>query len=286
MTGPSYDQAVAEVRAIVAASRTSFGAGMAVLPRARREGMYGLYAFCRVVDDIADDGATEATRRRDLDLWRAKIDDLFQNDTAADAITVVLQRAHKLFALEKDDLLAIIDGMEMDAGAPIQAPDVATLDLYCDRVASAVGRASVCLFGAPGEKGRRVAYHLGRAFQLTNILRDLAEDAARARLYLPREILDRHALAHDPQTAVHDPQIAKACRDLAQEARLHFTLADSAMAACPRAAMRPAMLMRAYYGAIFDKLLAADWRQPLQRVTLGKAQKIWLLVRALARSYF
>ena len=95
------------------------------------------------------------------------------------------------FAMEKEDFLAVIDGMEMDLHGPIVAPDLATLDLYCDRVASAVGRLSTPIFGMAREPGRRLAHHLGRALQLTNILRDLDDDAAIGRLYLPRENLEK-----------------------------------------------------------------------------------------------
>ncbi len=200
----SYQQALREVRARVAASRTSFGAGMAVLPRARREAMYALYAFCREVDDIADDLPTLEERKAGLALWRQRIADLFRRSAASDAITTALLPAIKPFALVEDDFQAIIDGMDMDADAPICAPDMATLDLYCDRVASAVGRASVRLFGDASANGMRVAHHLGRALQLTNILRDVAEDAARGRLYLPRELLVKHGASLDPQQVLRD----------------------------------------------------------------------------------
>src|SRR5256712_13040783 len=95
----------------------------------------------------------------------------------------------RAFDLQREDFLSIVDGMEMDARADIRAPDLATLDLYCDRVACAVGRLSVRVFGIHGRDGASLAFHLGRALQLTNILRDLDEDAAKARLYLPREAL-------------------------------------------------------------------------------------------------
>ena len=151
----------------------------------------------------------------------------------------------------------------MDAVADIRAPDLATLDLYCGRVAGAVGHLSVHVFGDSGDDAHRVADALGRALQLTNILRDLDEDARRGRLYLPREMLDRHGIRTDDPTAVlRHPALPAACRDLAAIAERHFAEAERAMARCSRRAMRPAAMMGAFYRAMLDALLPAGWRDP------------------------
>jgi len=279
-----YPQALAEVKARVNASRTSFHAGMNLLPKARREGMYALYAFCREVDDIADDGATLETRQRDLQHWRGRITELFRGN-AGDPITAALAPAVKQFALAEKDFQDIIDGMAMDAGAPICAPDMPTLDLYCDRVASAVGRVSVRIFGDASADAMDVSHHLGRAFQLTNILRDLAEDAARGRLYMPEELLARHGITtRAPTEVLKDRKLPAACRDLAARAREHFESACAAMKKCKPSAMRPARMMKAYYYAIYERLLAADWQDPTLRVTLPAWQKLWLALKGLVTS--
>ena len=123
-----------------------------------------------------------------------------------------LAQAVKNFALEREDFLAVIDGMEMDVVADIRAPDLTTLDLYCDRVACAVGRLSVRVFGMEREAGLALAHHLGRALQLTNILRDLDEDAAMGRLYLPREALRGVGIiSTDPAAVLANPALAEAC---------------------------------------------------------------------------
>ncbi len=167
----------------------------------------------------------------------------------------------------------------MDSVA-IVAPDAATLDLYCDRVASAVGRASVRIFGHTGSDAMNVAYHLGRAFQLTNILRDLAEDAARGRLYLPRELLERHAvISRNPQEVLKDQNLAAVCRDLARQAQERYIQADAYMRKCPALAMRPARIMRRYYGAIFDRLVELGWRDPSVRVSLSGWKKTALILK-------
>ena len=280
MIAPSYSLALKDVRARVKASRSSFTAGMVVLPKARREAMFGLYAFCREVDDIADDGATPALRRKGLQEWRERIHSLFIKNEARHSITVVLKPAIQTFGLIEKDFQAIIDGMAMDAGEPICAPTMNILDTYCDHVASAVGRVSVRIFGEPSTKGERVAYHLGRAFQLTNILRDLAEDAERKRLYLPEELLAKHHIAsRDPDKVLRDPSLNLVCRDLAVMAGKHFAEADAAMRLCSRTAMRPPRIMRVYYGAIYERLLKNDWRDPFKRVSLPRWKKFGLLLK-------
>ena len=267
----------------VKSSGTSFLAGMRLLPPPRRTAMYALYAFCRTVDDIADDVPVPAEKLAGLLLWRQKIARLYKGE-ADDPITQGLRIAIRDYAIREEDLIAIIAGMEMDAGPPFHAPAQAILDLYCDRVASAVGRASVRIFGCSGETleaGDAVAYHLGRALQMTNILRDLAEDAARGRLYLPREMLrdagidvNRSALA-----VISDPRLPQACQALAALAATHFARAEEAMASCPPAAMKPARLMAAYYRAIHQKLCKGQFKNPHRRVRLTAWQKLFLAFR-------
>src|SRR4029077_18990353 len=134
-----------------------------------------------------------------LQQWRSDIDAVHSG--AAPPPLAALAQAVRAFDLKREDFIAIIDGMEMDVVADIRAPDRATLDLYCDRVACAVGRLSVRVFGMAPDAGLALARHLGRALQLTNILRDLDEDAAMGRLYLPREALrDAGIISTDPAT--------------------------------------------------------------------------------------
>ncbi len=276
----SYTQAIADVKTRVTKSRTSFHSGMMVLPRERREAMYALYAFCREVDDIADDSPSHEIAAKGLQEWRERIASLFRSGQADNSITAALQPCIKRFGLVEEDFQAIIDGMSMDAGEPISAPDMQTLDLYCDRVASAVGRVSVRLFGDFSATAMKVAHHLGRAFQLTNILRDLKEDAARGRLYLPLELLDKYGIAaRDTEHVFVHPRFQDVCRDLGLLALAHFKSADEFMAQCKYGAMRPARIMRGYYGAILDRLLEDNWRDLSVRIRLPRWKKYWLALR-------
>lgn len=282
MTDAAYQTAIEDVRARVKASGTSFAAGMRVLPAARREAMYALYAFCREVDDIADDAPTAQAREDGLKLWHERIHDLFHNGLANDSICIALLPAIKRFDLVEHDFQDIIEGMDMDARGAICAPTMSALDKYCDHVASAVGRASVRIFGDSSAEAMRVAHHLGRALQLTNIMRDLHEDAQRGRLYLPKELLEKNGIAVTTAAEMlKHPNVPQVCRDLSLEVRRHFAEADKAMGQCLWQAMKPARVMRDYYGSIFECLLKEDWRDLTKRVSLPFWKKLWLAFRGV-----
>ncbi len=269
----------AQIRDKVAAAGTSFYWAMRLLPEARREAMYAIYAFCREVDDIADSDAPDAEKRAALDDWRFEIDRIFAGTSGLPLGRVLAEDASR-FQLRRDDFLAIIDGMEMDARVAIQAPPLAELDLYCDRVASAVGRLSVRAFGVATPEADRVAHHLGRALQLTNILRDLAEDAGRDRLYLPREyLIAAGIIATAPEAVLRDPHLGAACDQLAALAQHHFDEARAAMTLCPRRAMRPARAMGAVYHAQLTRLRQRGWSRLDEPVKLPKPVKLWLALR-------
>jgi presqualene diphosphate synthase len=278
---PPDDAELREViRRNVEAAGTSFYWAMRLLPAERRHAMYAVYAFCREVDDIADDLAeAPSAKLAALAEWHAEIDALYA-DCPTRLIARALQEPVRRYALRRDDFHAVIDGMEMDAATDIRAPDMATLDLYCARVACAVGHLSVHVFGDASDAAHSVAESLGRALQLTNILRDIDEDADRGRLYLPRELLERYAIpAKAPREVLHDPALSAVCRDLAAIAERHFAAAETAMARCSRRAMRPAAVMAAFYHAMLGAMQRTDWREPSERVHLSKARKLGLVLR-------
>ncbi|MCQ8242062.1 presqualene diphosphate synthase HpnD [Rhizosaccharibacter radicis] len=288
------------VERIVRRSGTSFARGMAVLPADRRFAMFAIYGFCRLVDDVADEEAPFSTKLPRLLAWRERVARLFGDDTlpaegsggavadpaASDsenaALDRVLRAAIRRFALREEDFAAVIDGMRMDAEEVIVAPPFRVFDLYCDRAASAVGRLSVRAFGDRSAAADEVAFHLGRALQITNILRDLGEDAERGRLYLPREVLGSFGVPLDPEGALRSPRLPEACRAMAARARFHFNKADAAMRRCDRAAMRPARLMGASYRAILRTLERDGWRTPEARLSVPGWRKLPIALRALS----
>jgi squalene synthase HpnD len=260
------------------ASGSSFYAAMRILPREQREAMFQIYSFCRQVDDIADSDGARPERLAALQQWRDDIDALYRGDPPARLRDYV--PSVKKFGLKREDFLAIVDGMEMDVPADIRAPDLATLDLYCDRVASAVGRLSVRVFGLGEDDGVLLAHHLGRALQLTNILRDVDEDAGIGRLYLPREgLLHAGITSTDPQKVISNPALPKVCTPLVTRARLHFEKADEIMARNARRVVRAPRIMSKYYHAILDLLVDRGFALPRAPVRLNKASRFAILLR-------
>jgi phytoene synthase len=260
------------------ASGRSFYAAMRILPASQREAMFQIYSFCRKVDDIADSDGPRPERLAALQQWRDDIDALYRGDPPdhlKDYVATV-----KKFGLQRQDFIAVIDGMEMDVPQDIRAPDMATLDLYCDRVASAVGRLSVNVFGMPREDGVLLAHHLGRALQLTNILRDIDEDAGLGRLYLPREGLYLAGItSSDPVKVAADRALPKVCLPLAERAKKHFAEADAIMRRNKRRTVRAPRIMGKYYGTILELLLKRGFAAPREPVRVSKITKLGIVFR-------
>jgi presqualene diphosphate synthase len=261
-----------------AASGSSFYAAMRILPRDQREAMFQIYSFCRQVDDIADSEGPRGERLAALQQWRDDIDALYRGQPPARLSDYVA--SVRTFDLQRADFLAVVDGMEMDVPQDIRAPDLATLDLYCDRVASAVGRLSVRVFGLPHDDGILLAHHLGRALQLTNILRDIDEDAAIGRLYLPREgLLHAGITGDDPRKVISDRALPKACAPLVERARTHFAQADEVMARNPRRVVRAPRIMSKYYRTILELLVARGFAAPRAPVRVSKITRLAIVLR-------
>ena len=260
------------------AAGSSFYTAMKILPPAQREAMFEIYSFCRRVDDIADSDAPRVERLMELASWRADVEALYAGQVPPRLASLAKPVAD--FDLAKEDFLALIDGMEMDAFDDIRAPAAATLDLYCDRVASAVGRLSVRVFGVERAAGIALAHHLGRALQLTNILRDLDEDAAVGRLYLPREALLRAGITvTEPAAVLRSPMLGQACADVIAAARSHFTEADKIMARLPRRSVRAPRIMGLVYRAMLRRLVARGWSPPRSRIRIPRAHLLWIVLR-------
>jgi presqualene diphosphate synthase len=260
------------------ASGSSFYAAMRILPVEQRQAMFQIYSFCRHVDDIADSDGPRDERLAALQQWRDDIDALYRG--APPARLADYAGSVKRFDLQRADFLAIVDGMEMDVPQDIRAPDLATLDLYCDRVASAVGRLSVRVFGLPEGDGIGLAHHLGRALQLTNILRDIDEDAGLGRLYLPREWLHEAGITEtDPLEVAADPRLPDVCGPLVERARMHFAKSDEIMGRNPRRLVRAPRIMSKYYHSILQRLIARGFAPPRDPVRVSKVTKLAIVLR-------
>jgi len=260
------------------ASGSSFYAAMRILPHAQRDAMFAIYSFCRQVDDIADARGPRDRRLAELAAWRADIVALYRGSVTSR--TSDLAKPVRDYSLEEADFLAVIDGMEMDVIADVRAPTWSDLDLYCDRVASAVGRLSVRIFGLENKSGRELAHHLGRALQLTNILRDLDEDAAAGRLYLPQQALAEADInAADPSIVLASSSLDRACAPLITAARNHFDTAEAIMSFAPRRTVRAPRIMGAVYRLVLERMAARGFAPPRHRVRLGRPRLVWIIMR-------
>ncbi len=273
MTTPSVSADAAQH-----AGGSSFYLAMRILPHAKREAMFEVYKFCRKVDDVADSDGPRDARLAELNRYRDDVALLYAGKPS-ERMGGFLGPVRD-FGLRREDFLAIIDGMEMDVVSDIRAPDFATLDLYCDRVASAVGRLSVRIFGVPNDAGIDLSHHLGRALQLTNILRDVDEDADIGRLYLPREYLTAAGIhGDDPHTVIADPNLGKACAPLIARAREHFASASAIMDRQPRASVKAPRIMAEAYAPMLDQLQERGFAPPRTRIRVDRMRLIWAVVR-------
>jgi presqualene diphosphate synthase len=262
-----------------AAASSSFYAAMRLLPREQREAMYHVYAFCRAVDDIADNGGSREVRHADLERYRSDIEQFYAGGRVTSR-TLDLANPIRQYGLLKEDFIAVVDGMEMDIVRDLRAPEWKVLDLYCDRAASAVGRLSVRIFGIEETLGIDLSHNLGRALQLTNILRDIDEDAAMGRLYLPKEALRDAGISDQSIGAIlSNPALDSVCRGIAEKTRKYYDRSEAIMARCPRRTVRSPRMMATVYRGILEKLIARGWRAPRVDVRRSKRTVLWAVLR-------
>jgi len=278
------DDPHAQVRATVRNAGSSFFWGMRLLPPERRAAIYAVYAYCREIDDIADGEQPGEAKLAALDAWRTEIDRL-DAGAPTSAIGRALAAARTRFALPGEEFRYLLDGMERDARGGEIAPTHADLRLYCRQVAGAVGMLAMPIFAADdpradGETSAAIAVTLGEALQLTNILRDLGDDAARGRLYLPRELLEANGVtARTPDALLADPKLPAACRDLAATADARFQRARALLDTVSPATARPCRLMLEMYARLLRRLRENDWRHPERRLSIPKRDKLAVVLR-------
>lgn len=267
------------VRQLVESSGTSFYWGMRLLPAAKREAMFAVYAFCREVDDIADGEMSSEEKRLALSAWRDEVDALYRGHPSRPT-SIALLGPVSSFDLPKAEFHLMIDGMAMDADETAGPPAMAELERYCRAVAGTVGILSMSVFGQRGHDLDRGGLALAEALQLTNILRDLHEDAERGRLYLPKELLLQYGIrAGEARDVVRHPEIKGVCRALASRALKAFQLADRLLAKGDRKKLRPALIMMQIYRKILEKLITRDWRDLEKRVRLSKLERFGIALR-------
>ncbi len=268
----------AAIEAKVKGAGSSFYWAMRLLSPEKRAAIYAIYAFCREVDDIADEPAPMEDKRARLDVWRKEIDAVYGGAPDSE-IGLALAKYVPAYDFAKADFLAVIDGMETDAAEALQLANAEALALYCDRVACAVGRLSIRVFGLDTATGDQLAKALGEALQITNILRDVAEDAARGRVYLPADLLNRHGIQNvAPAELIRHPGIEAVCLELAETTATRYREASEILSGCDRKTVRPARIMMHVYRAIFKKLRQRGWRRLDEPVSISKLRKVLAVI--------
>ena len=258
-----------------AASGSSFYYSFRFLPAERRRAITALYAFCREVDDVADDVTDPNVARAKLGWWRTEVANLFAGHPTH-PVTKALQPATLHFGIDAVRLSEIIDGMEMDLTKK-RYRDWDELRLYCHRVAGVVGQLSAGIFGYTRAQTLEYAEHLGLAFQMTNIIRDVGEDARRGRIYLPLDELARFNVSlPDVLSAKHSAAFEKLMVFQAQRAHSLYDHAFSCLAGEDRKAQRAGLIMASIYRALLAEIAADGFRVLNQRTSLTPIRKLWL----------
>lgn len=269
-------------RAITRRSASNLALAFVLLPRAKRDAMSALYAFCREVDDVADETAAPlAERRARLDAWREDVRRAATGGQPQFPVNRELQPVIERYRLPLELFDELLKGVEMDLEITRYA-DYEQLELYCHRVASVVGLLSIEIFGYRNPACRDYAVHLGRALQFTNILRDVRTDAARGRIYLPQSELTRFGVAAEEiLRGEFSDRYAALAASVAERARGFYRQARALLPAEDRRAMVAAELMGAVYWRLLNRLAARRFNVFEDApVRLGRARKLALILHA------
>jgi phytoene synthase len=263
-------------------SGSSFYYSFLFLPPERRRAITALYAFCREVDDTVDECTDESIARTKLAWWRKEIASMVTG-SPTHPVSKALEPHMATYSLDSKHLLAIVDGMEMDLDQT-RYLDFPGLKRYCWHVASVVGILSASIFGATRPETLQYAEKLGLAFQLTNIIRDVGEDARKGRIYLPvSELQQFNVTAADILNARHSENFEKLMRFQADRAQATYDEAFALLPAADRSAQRPGLMMAAIYRALLNEIERDGFHVLQQRISLTPIRKLWLAWKTYVR---
>ena len=272
-------------------SRSNFYYAFLTLPRARRDALYAVYAFCRTVDDIADlgdeRGVDRAVQRSELERWRRDVALCYKPDgRPEDPIAAGLAQAVRAFAIPRDALLAIIDGVEMDLDQ-VRYETAEDLYPYCYRVASAVGLCCIEIFGYTDPRAREYAVKLGTALQFTNIIRDVGVDARAGRIYVPQEDLRKFGVtAEDLRSGRYSDEFVGLMRHQAERARQFYRAAQESFPVADARSLVPAEIMGRIYRALLDEIESRGFRVFEERIRVPTRRKVAIALRCWAAGRF
>jgi len=256
-------------------SGSSFYYSFLFLPEARRRAITALYAFCREVDDVVDECSDADVARTKLAWWRTEITSAYRGQPRH-PVTRALSEVAGRYKLQEQHLQEIIDGMEMDLQYN-RYPDFETLKVYCYRVASVVGLLSAEIFGYQDPRTLQYAADLGMAFQLTNIIRDVGEDARRGRIYLPLDELQQHGVSVDDILQARETDNFRRLMDVQiQRALDYYERAFAQLPAADRKSQRAGIIMAAIYRTLLEEIRADGCHVLTQRTSLTPIRKLWI----------
>jgi 15-cis-phytoene synthase len=265
-----------------AASGTSFYYSFMFLPPERRRAITALYAFCREVDDVVDEVSDPELARTKLAWWRQEIGATFAG-MPAHPVALALQPVVAAYRLPEEHFQTVIDGMAMDLERS-RYLDFAELERYCHCVAGVVGLMSAEIFGYTNPSTRQYARDLGIAFQLTNIIRDVGEDARRGRIYLPQDELARHGVTATSLLRCEGGEgMVPLMKDQIARARRWYAQARDALPDEDRRAQRPGLIMAAIYGALLDEIEHDGYHVLDRRIALTPLRKLWIAWKTARR---
>ena len=276
----SVDDQIA-VKEIVKKSGSSFFWGMNLLDSKKKRAMFSIYAFCRIVDDIADELDNRGEKESQLKKWKKRIQHIYESVDLNNSIERELKFAIDNFMLEKSDFYSIIDGMMMDARQDIKFPSKKILNLYLDRVAVAVGYLSIRVFGL-SDNEKDYALFLGRAFQLTNIVRDFSEDLQRGRCYISSDLLKKYEIEQNIKTISNDPKIQNIFQEILFEANQYFIKSDLEKKKIKKTKIIASEVMKIFYKAIHSKLFKKRINLN-KKIRLNPFEKILILLLFFVR---
>jgi 15-cis-phytoene synthase len=279
-------EAAAYCRKLTAKSQSNFYYAFLFLPPERRAALESVYAFCRLVDDVVDEEAPAATKLAGLERWRKELDAVYGDARPQNPVTTSLRESVRRFGIRREDMTAIIDGCAMD----VERDRYTTweeLRTYCYRVASAVGLMCIEIFGYSSEDARRYAIDLGIALQLTNIIRDVAEDARRGRVYLPKEDLDRFGVTEDElrnTTGLPSENMVRLLRFQANRARNHYVRARAAISTDEKRRLVIAEIMGDIYYALLEAIERGGYDVFRTKARVRRREKMAIALRNFSRA--
>ena len=268
-----------EIEKKVNDSDSSFYWAMRLMPSKKRQAIFAVYAFCREVDDVADGNLSNQEKTNLIKFWRAEIENIYKgkpNTNLGKSLAIPIES----FSLEKQDFMDILDGMELDIDPKFSVINVSELENYCDKVACSVGRLSNDIFGLDKDTGVALADCLGKALQLTNILRDVNEDFQEGKNFLPQDLLESHngSLCEIKKNICH-PSVASSCRSIAKLAQYYYNNSRTIIESCDRKIVKPALLMMLVYERLLNKLIKRNWSDMSESVRINKIEKLWIIVK-------